>query len=119
MTPLFFTLGNRKSLMIIPDTLAHLNGHTILTHTYNIYLDNGLNEPAQSRSKESALHLQTHADPNYYGFITIENPGNIFTYASDGGNELGADEVQELVEDIRHIRDNPNLWQQPSSDSEI
>jgi hypothetical protein len=36
MTPLFLKLNNGTPLMIIPDTEAHLDGHTILTYTYSI-----------------------------------------------------------------------------------
>jgi hypothetical protein len=113
MNPLFFTLGNRKRLMVIPDTQAHLDGHTILTYTYSIFLDNGLNAPLQSRSKESTLHLEPNNDPNYCGYITFENPGHLFQYTADGENELNSDEVQEIIENITHLRDNPSLWEEP------
>lgn len=112
MKPLFFTLGNRKRLMVIPDTEAHLDGHSIITFSYSIFLDNGQKAPLQSRSKESALHLGVNNDPNYCGHITFEKPGHLFQYIADGQHELESDEVQEIIEDLSHVRDNPSLWGQ-------
>ena len=51
--------------MVIPDTEAHQNGHTILTFTYSIFLDTGSGNPFFARSKESTLHLEKITDPNY------------------------------------------------------
>jgi len=65
MTPLFFTLDSKLPLMVIPDTEAHQNGHTILTFTYSIFLDTGSGNPFFARSKESTLHLEKITDPNY------------------------------------------------------
>jgi hypothetical protein len=114
MSPIFFTLYNDKHLMIIPDTLAHLNGHEIITFTYSIYNDkqDGSTNPAQG--KESTLHLENNPDPDYYGFITFEKPGSLFTYTSDGILELTAEESNEVIEHLSHIRDNGN-WKSGSS----
>ncbi|GAC1305326.1 MAG: hypothetical protein NVSMB24_14050 [Mucilaginibacter sp.] len=98
--------------MVIPDTQAHLNGHAVLTFTYSIFLDDGLNAPQQSRSKESTLHLEVNNDPRYCGHITFEKPGHLFQYTADGVNELNSDEVQEIIENLSHVRDNPSLWGQ-------
>ena len=38
MTPIYYYVNN-KSLMIIPDTQAHLVGHEIITFNYSIYSD--------------------------------------------------------------------------------
>jgi hypothetical protein len=38
MTPIFYTLTNNKHLMIIPDTLAHLDGNAIINYAYSITL---------------------------------------------------------------------------------
>jgi hypothetical protein len=113
MSPLFFSLGNRKCLMVIPDTLAHLNGHTILTYTYNIFMDNVLTAPLQSRSKESTPHLEHIKDPNYMGFVTFEKPGHHFSYTADGQQELNNDEVEEVIENLSHVWDNPDLGTKP------
>jgi hypothetical protein len=110
MKPLYIKLENLLELMIIPDTQAHLNGHTIITHTYSIFTNTGTGNPLVARSKESTLHLEHIADPEYYGFITFEKPGSLFTYTADGQKELTSAEVTEIIENLSHIRDNPTLW---------
>jgi hypothetical protein len=110
MTPLFFTLGNRLHLMIIPDTEAHLDGHTIITHTYSIFKDVAGGNPIQSKSKENFLHLDRINDPDYYGYITFEKPGKLFNYTHNGERNLSGDEVEEVIEQLSHIRDNPSSW---------
>ncbi|WCT14934.1 hypothetical protein [Mucilaginibacter jinjuensis] len=113
MKPLYFTIDNGLQLMVIPDTQAHLDGHTIITRTYSVFRDIGAGNPLISRSKESTLHLERINDPEYYGFITFELPGSIFTYTADGQLELTSEETTELIEHLSDIRDNPSLWNQP------
>lgn len=103
-------MGNRKKIMIIPDTTAHVNGHPVLTYTYSIFLDNGANPVTQARTKESILHLEKISDPNYLGYITFEKPGQLFNYTPDSDNPLNSDEVQEIIENLTEIRDNPSMW---------
>jgi hypothetical protein len=110
MRTLYFTLENSLKIMVIPDTQAHLNGHTIITHTYSIFKDNGAGNPLLARTKESTLHLEVIKDPDYFGFITFEKPGAIFLYTADGQQELSSNEVTELIEHLSNIRDNPSLW---------
>jgi hypothetical protein len=110
MKALYFKLENSMKFMVIPDTQAHLNGHTIITHTYSIFRDTGADNPLLARSKESTLHLEQIKDPEYFGFITFELPGSMFSYTADGQQELETDEVEELIEHLSHVRDNPSLW---------
>lgn len=110
MKTLYFTLENDLKVMVIPDTQAHLDGHTIITHTYSIFRDIDAGNPLMARSKESTLHLEEITDPNYYGFITFENPGSLFTYTAEGSLELTSEEVTELIEHLSNVRDNPPLW---------
>ena len=98
MAPLFFTLGNRLPLMIIPDTQAHLNGQTLVIHTYSIFLDVNKGDPRQSEGKEYFLHLDRIKDPNYYGVITFEESGMLSMYKGNGNKELSSDELEELIE---------------------
>ena len=112
MKTLFIKLDNGLPLMVIPDTTAHLNGHTILTFTYSIFRDIGAGNPLLGRSKESTLHLERIDDPEYFGFITFEHPGKLFTYTADGKLELDSRQVQELIEHLSDIRDNPASWNQ-------
>jgi hypothetical protein len=110
MKPLFFNLDKTLALMVIPDTEAHLDGHAILTYTYSIFRDRDNGNPLQSLSKESKLHLKRTNDPDYYGYITFENPGQLFTYTSGEQNELTSEQVMELIEEISEVRNNPSLW---------
>ena len=116
MGPIFLTLESEKHLMIIPDTQAHLNGHAIITYTYSIYADhqNGAAYPAQR--KESELHLQNNPDPDYYGFITFEKPGSLFTYTADGKRELTPEESNELIVHLSDVRDEGG-WKVQNKDT--
>jgi hypothetical protein len=112
MKPLYFTLAGGLQVMVIPDTQAHLDGHTVITHTYSVFLDTGSGNPLLARSKESTMHLEQIDDPDYYGFITFEVPGSLFTYTADGQRELTSEEATELIEHLSNVRDNPPLWNQ-------
>jgi hypothetical protein len=92
--------------MVIPDTQAHLNGHAVITYTHSVFADNQDGRPYPEISKEAGLHLKENPDPGYYGFITFENPGSMFSYTADGLRELTAEEVNELIEHLSHERDN-------------
>ncbi|MEB0261790.1 hypothetical protein [Mucilaginibacter sp. 10I4] len=83
MVPLFFSLGNLLQLMVIRDSEAHLDGQSILTKTFSIFGDMALRDPRQSKSKEGTLHLERINDPEYYGFLTFQEPGKGFTYTDD------------------------------------
>jgi hypothetical protein len=111
MTPIFFTVGAKLPVMVIPNTEAHIDGHPVLTYTYNLYFDEGFEDPATLRLKEKELLLDKKKSPNYMGFITFEDPGKLFTYTADGQMELSSDQVQEIIENISHYRDHPGLWQ--------
>jgi len=110
MKTLCFTLDSHLKVMVIPDTQAHLDGHTIITRTYSVFKDNGNGNPMMARSKESTLHLEDIKDPDYYGFITFEVPGSMFSYTADGQRELNSEEVTELIEHLSDVRDNPPFW---------
>ena len=109
MKPIYITVGNELPLMIIPDSQAHLDGHTILTYTYSIYkyIQSVPNDIFQL---ESELHLEKHKNINYMGYITFENPGHLFSYSDDGNSSLTRDEVEEVIELITHYRETPKLW---------
>jgi hypothetical protein len=100
MAPLFFSLGNRLQLMVIPDSDAHLNGQTILTTTYSIFLDLAYGDPDQSKSKEGSLHLDRIKDPDYFGYLMLQKPGSRLIYIEDGKKHLSPDELEQLIEQI-------------------
>jgi len=43
------------------------------------------------------------------GHVTIEEPGNIFVYTTNGRAEMPAAEINELIEVICHYRENHYL----------
>jgi len=100
MGSLFFTLGNLLQLMVIRDLEAHLDGQSILTETFSIFGDMALRDPRQGKSKENTLHLERIDDPEYYGFITFQKPGELFTYTADGKKRLSEDKVAQLIDQI-------------------
>ncbi len=74
------------------------------------HLDDGRNALTQSRRKDDTLHPGVNNDPNYCRHITFEKPGQLFQYTADGKNELSSDEVQEIIENLSHVRYSPSLW---------
>ncbi|QJD97100.1 hypothetical protein HH214_15100 [Mucilaginibacter robiniae] len=110
MSAIFFTVENNLSLMVIPDTIAHLDGHAVITYTYSVFRDSGQYNTDQEEGKESTLHLDKHTDPNYMGYITFEKPNQLFTYTADGSEELSSNQVEEVIEQITYYRDNSDMW---------
>lgn len=110
MSAIFFTISPSLQVMVIPDTLAQHNGHQVITYTYSVFKDSSGGNPAFEGTKSSELHLTKHHDANYMGFITFEDPGKLFTYTADGNLELTGDQVEEIIENISHYRDNPGMW---------
>jgi hypothetical protein len=80
--------------MIIPYTLAHMDGHPVVTYTYSIFRDTQTGNPLLGRTKESSLHLEAIDDPNYFGYLTFELPDKLFNYtpASAQQRRGGADD---------------------------
>ena len=108
MKPIYFTLGDDLQLMIIPDTQAHVDGHPVITYTYSIFRNK--EDPFYAEMKESRLHLSKNNDPDYFGFITFEQPDKIFSYTADGFNTLTREEIEVLIEKISEYRNAPQKW---------
>jgi len=104
MAPLSFTLENGRTLQVIPDSRVHMDGHPIITCDYNIYVD------GDQRQDKDDLIETPKSGPDYLGYITVDVPGRVFTYTSGSGAVLNVNEVEEVVEHINEMRDNPNLW---------
>jgi hypothetical protein len=115
MAQLYLKIQNIP-LLIIPDTQAHMNGHSIITFTYSIFNDTGEGNPLYAPSKENTLHMEDIDDPNYYGYITFEQPGRSFSYTAGSYLELNGSQVEEIIEYLSQIRDNPSNWQQLDKD---
>ncbi|MCQ6958142.1 hypothetical protein [Mucilaginibacter aquariorum] len=109
MTPIIFTLGDHRTVKVIPNVQAQVDGHPVLTYTYNIYRKNSFDDSEEQR-QESELLLERKTDPNYLGYITFEDPGRMFTYTADGQGELTQGEIEEIIENISHYRDHPGMW---------
>jgi hypothetical protein len=110
MRPLRISLNNKKNLMVIPDTEAHLDGHPVLTYSYGIYLDNGQPFPEQGAGKNNELHLTHHHDPNYRGELIFEIPGKLFNYHMEGTERLNRAELDELIGSLSELRNDPASW---------
>jgi hypothetical protein len=109
MQPIFFKIENQP-IMVIPNVQAQVDGHPVLTYTYNIYFDGGHEDADMLTSQENELLLEKKKDANYAGYITFEEPGKMFTYTADGQKELNASQVEEIIENITHFRDHPGMW---------
>jgi hypothetical protein len=108
MKPIFFTIDNSLPVKIIPDTQVHLDGHTVIAYNYNIFFDSAKNDPTKALTQQSASDKMT--DPDYYGYITFEQPGRIFSYTPGDQRTLTRNEIEEIIEQLNHYRDHPELW---------
>ena len=88
MHPIHITVGAKRELFVIPNSQAHLDGHTILTHSYNLYQDKASIDAKEITRKEAVFHLEKKKDPNYLGEIIFELPGRIINYVDDGTARL-------------------------------
>lgn len=112
MQPIYFTLEPNLPLMIIPDTQAHLDGHTIITQTYHLYRQLEKAFANQMHQRENHLGLNKDKDPNYMGYLTFEVAGRVYSYTADGYEDLSSDEVEQIIEYLNVFRDNPPMWPQ-------
>ncbi len=101
MIPLFFSLGNLLQLMIIPNGDAQVDGRMPFSKTYNIFRDMALSDPRQSHAKEALLQLDRINDPDYFGYLGLKSLNGLFTYVADGKRQLSADEVEQLIVQIK------------------
>jgi len=109
MKPFFVTTANNLSLIIMPESEAHADGHPFLTYTYSIFRRDDailakLNQP------DRLLLPNKKTNPDYLGYVSFEQPGKVFNYIADGEHELSYDEVVDVIEEINRFRDTPKLW---------
>ncbi|WP_299512074.1 hypothetical protein [Mucilaginibacter sp.] len=109
MAAFYFKIGNKLSIIAIPEMRVYMDGHPILTYSYSLYKNTAAEYPPSDILKEEQ-HLKKQLDPNYLGFITFEIPGKLYNYVADGRQSLSKEEIEQAVEQIVHYRDNPALW---------
>jgi hypothetical protein len=110
MQPIYFEVDHHLPLMIVPDTNAHMDGHPVLTYTYAIYKDTTESKLHRVTNTDALLSPDKKKDPNYFGTLTFEEPGRMFSYEANGEAGLPEGIIQEVIEQITHYRDNPDLW---------
>jgi hypothetical protein len=114
MNPIFFTIDDNLPIMVIPNVKIHLDGHAVLTHTYSIFYNRDKDDPARVINQGNIIQDKLD-DPDYYGCITFEDPDRLFSFTPEGQKTLTRTELEEIIENIKHYRDNPNLWKNNSS----
>ncbi|MFB9843316.1 hypothetical protein [Mucilaginibacter ginsenosidivorans] len=103
METIFTTVGAGVPYRIIPEIQVNPDSHSVLSYVYNIYSGAGdgteYDDRGQDRNYRNAVN-----DRNYMGYVTIEEPGNIFVYTTNGRAEVPATQIDELIEVICHYR---------------
>jgi hypothetical protein len=111
MTPIYFTVDRDLPIMVIPNVKVHMDGHTVLAYTYHIFYDSVSDNPASVVNNTTMISNKL-SNPDYFGFITFEDPDRLFSFTPEGNRELTRTELEEIIEQIKHYRDNPSLWKQ-------
>jgi len=108
MNPIVVTIDNNLKLLVVPESEIHLNGHAILTYSYNIYLisRNATDEKCNSSNQ---IEFEIPRNTSYLGVIMSASPG-VYTYDATGPLELSKNEVNKLIEHIDNYRNTPSLW---------
>jgi hypothetical protein len=111
MTPIFFTVDNSLLMTVIPKISYHLYEHPILTYTYHIFLNSSKHDPSRILNDEITVKEKLK-DPDYYGYITFEDTQSLFSYTQEeeGQRELTRDELEEIIDLLKHYRENTALW---------
>jgi hypothetical protein len=110
MQPIYLKINNNLPLMVIPDSDAHMDGHPILTYSYAVYKDPQAGKEHRFTNTDALLAPDKTNDPNYVGTLSFEQPGRMFSFAADGQEQLPEGAIQEIIEQLTHYRENPNLW---------
>ncbi len=109
MKPIFITINDKLHLKVIPDSQFHIDGHPVLTHNYNVYLNEHNDDIDTLLGSDVSSDKLT--DEDYYGAIAFERPaGNLFSYTPGTHRQLTRDEVEQIIVLLNHHRDNPANW---------
>lgn len=107
-------LSSGLSVRVIPDTAVYHDGHPIISYSYSVFMDGKSKLPPSTTPHAPGIPRDFINHPDYMGFIAFEEPGRLFTYAGYGDRPLTAEESEELIEFLSHIRDNPSFWRLPT-----
>lgn len=108
MKPIFIKIDHLP-LKIVPDVKMMMDGHPVLTYKYYLFKDVEAHEDV-SEVIRLMNHQMTVDNANYYGYITFDKPGQMFTYTSNHQHELQTEEVEQVIEQITYYRNHPDLW---------
>ncbi len=86
-----------------------MDGHPVLTYSYNIFYNSKHRAPKQAPDDPAILQDKL-SNPDYYGCLAFEDPERLFSFTPDGMRQLTRHELEEIVERVKHYRDNPHLW---------
>jgi hypothetical protein len=110
MQPIYLEISDKQPLMVIPESEGHMDGHPVLTYSYIIYKDDEAGKALQSVSTDDLLSPERIKNSNYAGRLLFEQPGRLFSYEADGQIVLTSTEVEQIIEELTHYRENPTIW---------
>ena len=108
METIFTTVGAGVPYRILPEIQVNPGSRSVLSYVYHIYSGavEGIENEDEGIGRPYRNALNHH---NYMGHVTIEEPGNIFVYTTNGRTGVPAAEINELIEVICHYRENHYL----------
>ena len=110
MTPFFCKLPSDLTVMVIPDTQAHVDGHPVLTYSYTLYQAQPGHSEVEMSSTDQLLAPEKTKHKDYLGTIYFEQPYKSFSYTADGMNQLDVEDVEQVIGKITEYRLNQELW---------
>ena len=110
MTPFFCKINNDVTIMVIPDTQAHVDGHPVLTYSYTLYRVQPGDSDVKMSSVDQLLVPDKIKHKDYLGTIYFDQPYKAFSYTADGMNQLDAEDVEQVIDLITEYRMNQELW---------
>lgn len=110
MTPFFCKISSEMTIMVIPDTQAHVDGHPVLTYSYTLYRTEPGHSEVELSSTDQLLAPEKVKHKDYFGTVYFEQPYKAFSYIADGRNELDAEDVEQVIDLITEYRMRQELW---------
>jgi len=110
MTPFFCKLDSQITVMVIPDSQAHVDGHPVLTYSYTLYRSEAGHSYVELSSADQLLAPDKIKHKDYLGTIYFDQPYKSFSYTADGINQLDVEDVEQVIRMITEYRMNQKLW---------